>query len=272
MPLYLELVRPELSAEENIRDICFTRGGLLVREFKQIFSDLFLRKSNSYKEIVECLADGPKELLEICEQLKKSKGGVYNEYINDLVEAGYVKRDFTWHLETKKIAKHTKYRLSDNYLRFYLKYIEPNQTQIENGLLSYPSLASLPAWETIMGLQFENLVVHNRNSIWKMLGIDPNDIIMEGPFFQTHTKVRPGCQIDYLIQTRFNTLYMCEIKFSKSTIGIAILDEVERKRSRLIMPKHYSIRPILIHVNGVEASVVDARYFDKVIDFGQLLL
>lgn len=272
VPLYLELMRPELSAEENIRDICFTRGGLLVREFKQIFSDLFLRKSNSYKEIVECLAEGPKELLEISEELKKSKGGIYSEYINDLVEAGYVKRDFTWHLDTEKVAKHTKYRLSDNYLRFYLKYIDPNHMQIENGLFSYPSLTSLPGWEAIMGLQFENLVVHNRKLIWKMLGIDPNDIIMDGPFFQTHTKARPGCQIDYLIQTRFNTLYICEIKFSKNTIGAAVIEEVEKKRSRLTIPKHCSTRPILIHVNGVEENLVDTRYFDKIIDFGQLLM
>jgi hypothetical protein len=28
-----------------------------------------------------------------------------------------------------------------------------------------------------------------------------------------------------------------------------------------------SIRPILIHVNGVEDSVLEERYFDKVIDF-----
>jgi uncharacterized protein len=76
VPLYLELIRPELSAEENIRELCFSRGGLLVREFKQIFSDLFMRKSKSYQEIVERLAEGPKEVPEICKELKKGKGGV----------------------------------------------------------------------------------------------------------------------------------------------------------------------------------------------------
>lgn len=271
VPLYLELIRPELSAEENIRDICFTRGGLLVREFEQIFSDLFSRRSKSYKEMVEYLTDGPKELSEFCKALKKSRGGSYSDYMDNLVEAGYVKRDFSWHLETEKIAKATKYRLSDNYLRFYLKYIGPNRTQIESGLFSYPSLTSLPAWETMMGLQFENLVVHNRQMIWKILGIEVSDIIMDGPFFQTHTKVRPGCQIDYLIQTRFQTLYLCEIKFSKSLVGTTIIEEVERKRMRLVFPKHCSIRPVLIHVNGIEESVKDTRYFDKIIDFGQLL-
>ena len=31
------------------------------------------------------------------------------------------------------------------------------------------------------------------------------------------------------------------------------------------------IRPVLIHVNGIEDSILDEGYFDKVIDFGQLL-
>ena len=163
--------------------------------------------------------------------LKKSKGGINNIYIDNLVEAGYVKRDFTWHLDTENVAKLTKYRLSDNYLRFYLKYIAPAEIQIENGIFAYSSLTALPAWEAIMGLQFENLVVHNRRLIWKILGIDVNDIVMDGPFFQTHTQQRPGCQIDYLIQTRFNTLYLCEIKFSKGLVGTNVIEEVKENEN-----------------------------------------
>lgn len=37
------------------------------------------------------------------------------------------------------------------------------------------------------------------------------------------------------------------------------------------MPRQFSIRPVLIHVNGIEESVLDERYFDKVIDLSQLL-
>ncbi len=271
VPLYLELMRPELSAEENIRNICFTRGGLLVREFDQIFSDLFGKKSLSYRTIVESLASGPKLASEIYAALQKKKAGIYDEYIKDLVQAGFLKRDFTWHLKEGTHSKFSKYRLSDNYLRFYLKYILPNKVQIENGLFASASLTSLPGWESVMGLQFENLVTHNRQSLWKMMGITPSDIVADGPFFQTQTALQPGCQIDYLIQTRFHTLYVCEIKFSKDPIGMDILKQMEEKREALKIPKQFSIRPILIHVNGVSDRVLDTRYFDKVIDFSQIL-
>ncbi len=72
VPLYLEQIKPNLPAEQNIQDLCFTKGGLLVREFDEIFSDLFSRTKARHKEIVLCLANGPKELVQICKELGKS--------------------------------------------------------------------------------------------------------------------------------------------------------------------------------------------------------
>ncbi len=271
VPRYLEEIIPALPAEKNIQSLCFTRGGLLVREFDEIFSDLFSRRSSSYKEIVTFLADGPKELPEICAGLGKSRGGLRNKYLDDLVKAGFVQRDFTWCLENGKEGKLSKYRLSDNYLRFYLKYIFRNRAKIEKGNFASSSVTNLPGWEGVMGLQFENLVVHNHKTVWELSEITPEEVVMDGPFFQKPTKRQAGCQIDYMIQTRFQNLYIYEIKFSKHPIGRKVIEEMEEKRKRLKVPRYCSIRPILIHVNGVEEGLLDAGYFDKVIDFGQLL-
>jgi hypothetical protein len=161
--------------------------------------------------------------------------------------------------------------LSDNYLRFYLKYIAPNRSKIEKGAFLNTALTRLPAWESIMGLQFENLVTHNRKIIWNLLNLSTEEIVMDGSFFQNSTTKQAGCQIDYMIQTRFDSLFLCEIKFSKKPIGQKIIKEMETKRKRLKTPRFCSIRPVLIHVNGVEESVLDEGYFDKIIDFSQLL-
>lgn len=45
------------------------------------------------------------------------------------IKAGFVKRDFTWNLASKQESKLSLYRLRDNYLRFYLKYIAPNRSK-----------------------------------------------------------------------------------------------------------------------------------------------
>jgi uncharacterized protein len=78
-------------------------------------------------------------------------------------------------------------------------------------------------------------------------------------------------QIDYMIQTRFNTLYVCEIKFHKDPIGMEIIKEMRQKLKALSLPRGYSVRPVLIHVNGVKEQVEEQEFFTHIIDFSQLL-
>ena len=66
----------------------------------------------------------------------------------------------------------SKYRLSDNYLRFYLKFIEPNLERIERGDYEAVYLAGMPGYLTVLGHQFENLVIKNRKTIFKILGLN----------------------------------------------------------------------------------------------------
>lgn len=270
VPLYLEQIQTDIPAEQNIQELCFMSGGLLVREFDEIFSDLFSRNNTIYKDIISCLVDGPKDLTAITNKIQKNLGGGYSKHLNDLIKASFIQRDFTWNLSQGKESKLSRYRLSDNYLRFYLKYIAPNRSRIDKGSFSDSGMGHFPGWDSIMGLQFENLVVHNRKTLWKIINLSPEDILMDGPFFQTQTSRQPGCQIDYMIQTR-HTLYLFEIKFSKNPIGQKVIRDIEEKRKRLKIPKFYSIRLILVHVNGVEENVIDDHYFDKIIDFGQIL-
>lgn len=275
VPKYLEEIHPKKSAEENVKELCFNRGSLLANEFNRIFSDLFLRNSALYKKIIYALSDGAKEssVIEkiVCRGEDRKHVGRISEYLWELVEAGFVSRDNTWNLKTTNDCKLSQYRLKDNYLRFYVKYMEKKLSKIERGAFSFKSLTALPEWHTIMGLQFENLVLNNRASIHKKLGIHSDDIVSENPFFQRKTARTAGCQIDYLIQTKFGSLYICEIKFSKNAINLSIIDEVKEKIKKLSRPKGLSCRPVLIHVNGVDDEVVDSDYFANIINMTELL-
>ncbi len=271
VPKYLEEINPKLSAEENIKHLCFTKGAILVEEFRQIFSDLFLRDSAVYQKIVEVLVSGSKERNEVCNILNIDPGGRISEYFLELELSGFITRDHTWDIKSGIDSKLSKYRLSDNYLRFYLKYIHKNLSKINRNSYSLKSLTSLAEWNIIMGLQFENLILNNRTIIHQSLNIKPEDIISENPFYQRKTSRYPGCQIDYLIQTKFGTLYICEIKFSKNYIDSSIINEMQKKISLLKYPKGYSCRPVLIHVNGVSENVIDDDYFAAIIDISEFL-
>lgn len=58
-----------------------------------------------------------------------------------------------------------------------------------------------------------------------------------GPFFQKKNTKNKGCQIDLLIQTKFGTPYLCELKFYLSEVGKQVFVDVEEKIKRLAYPK-----------------------------------
>jgi uncharacterized protein len=271
VPRYLEEIDPKMSAEDNIQELCFSEGGLLFKEFDAIFHDLFSRKATTCREIVEALADAKSlSQKEVCQVIRKTNGRQIAEYFRDLTEAGFIAADFTWDLKTTKLSYLRRYRLSDNYLRFYLKYILPNKQKILKKKFQKASIYSTSNWDTIMGYQFENLVVNNSWDLFEKMYIRPEDYEYDGPYFQTKTRNRAGCQIDYLIQTK-NNLYICEIKFSKNPIGPQIISEMEKKIKALDIPKHLSCRTVLIHVGGVTKEVIHRDYFNKIIDWTELL-
>jgi AAA+ ATPase superfamily predicted ATPase len=271
VPKYLEEIYPQWSAEENIKRLCFTQGGFLVTEFEQMFSGIFLRQSRFYQRILECLTDGAREPSAVAAMLSEQHRGRVSEYLWELEEAGFIRRDYTWSMTTGKDSKLSRYRLSDNYIRFYLKYIAKNQSKIKRNSFEFKTLTSLLGWDAMMGFSFENLVLNNRKILWSKLKISSDEIINENPFFQHKTTRVPGCKIDYMIQTRFNTLYVCEIKFSKHEVGVSIIEEVQRKVASLSIRRGVSCRPVLVHVNGVHADVMDSGYFAEIVDFSELL-
>lgn len=272
IPRYLEEIDSKLTAEGNIKNLCFTKSGILFREFNDIFSDIFSSRTSIYRKIVESLVSGKKEAEQIANYLEIQASNHLGKYLDDLSISGFIKRDYTWNVIKNKPSKLSQYRLSDNYLRFYLKYIEPNKSKIENGHFNEQSITNLPGYNVIMGFQFENLVLNNRKLIWNELKIHPEDIVSDNPYFQKKQTRKKACQIDYMIQLKTNVLFACEIKFYKSEIKRDVLDESKAKLETLFLPRGFSVKSVLIHVNGVSESVADEDYYYKIIDFGKGLL
>jgi uncharacterized protein len=264
IPSYLERVDATSTADANIHRLCLTREGFLFREFDLLFNDLF-QKKYFYRRLIAAVAEKPLDLEGVYRKLGVEKAGYISESIEDLIEAGFLARHYTWNVKTGEVSKRSIIRVIDNYTRFYFRCIKPNRAAVERGA------ARLPAGsDGVFGLQFENLILKNRPAVWAKLGINADDIIFDNPYWQTATQKTRGCQIDYMIQCRNNTVYTCEIKFSKSPLQRAVIPEVDSKIRNLSKPRNYTFRPVLIHVNGVDDTILDERYFDRVIDFGEL--
>ncbi|MBM3610950.1 MAG: ATPase [Alphaproteobacteria bacterium] len=269
VPWYLVQINPQETIDSNIKRLCFKKNGLLVHEFDRIFNDLFGRSADIYRKIVGSLASGMKTRQEIMGDLNYPDGGYMTNHLEALEISGFITKHYHWSLKTKKMGRNSLYRLSDNYLRFYLSYINPNLPKITQN--SFEDLAKLPGWEAMMGYQVENLLLKNRNLILKELGIPPEDIVADNPYHQTPRIDQRGCQIDYLIQTQANNLYVCEFKFRRKELTTEIIDQMKDKINRFYKPKGYGIAPVLLHLGDVSNALYESRYFYRIIDIEKFL-
>ena len=266
VPRYLEEINPSLPAEENIRLMCFSPDGPLFKDFSAMFSEVFGDAVKVKGDILKVIADCALTLAEIAEALGVERGGSLSDSLDELCEAGFVARDGMLNLRTWKKSRIVRYRLCDNYARFYLKYIEPHLSEIKEGRFEFESLTELPGWNTIMGLQFENLILNRVMDFKSELHLDGAIVRSAAPY---RVKGKGGAQIDLMIQTD-EVLYVIEVKRRK-IIKTGIVDEVRQKLAKLKKPRSISFRKGLIYAGELSPAVKRNGFFDAVVNVDTLL-
>jgi AAA+ ATPase superfamily predicted ATPase len=270
VPGYLEQILPTVGAEENIERLCFHPGGMLFHECGRIFHDIFTRRAETYHDICTTLADGPRTLQEIGKSLGRKRGGSLGDALHELELAGFLRKDAFFDPATgETLARRHHFRIADPYLRFYLKYVEPHLERIRKGLYQRVPIESLEAWDTIMGFQFETLVLDSLDLVIDRLGLKNRAILNAGPYAQRRTQRLQACQIDLLIRTR-PAIYVCEMKFRRK-VGVEVIDEVREKVARLKLPASLTVRTALIHSGERSSTIDEADYFDHLIDADEWL-
>jgi len=263
VPKYLEEMNPSLSSDENIRQMCFTREGMLFRDFNQIFNQIFGKKSLARKSLLRALAYGSKSAAEIAETLGSERNGHLVDYLTELELAGFVSKDCGMNPCTGQHGRAVRYRLKDNYTRFYLHHVEPNAKEIEAGLFKYDSLAALKGWDTMKGFQFENLVVSNFRSLLPILGIDGASLLSAAPYRRAKEGTTNGVQVDLLLQTK-STAYVVEIK-RRENIGVDIAAEINQKVKTVGFHAGTSVRTVLVYAGKLAPAVRTEHMLDFVI-------
>ncbi len=91
--------------------------------------------------ILVSLGDGQKSPTEVAEALGLENNGHLSAFLEELETAGFVAKDTGLNPCTGKRSNVVRYRISDNYTRFYLKFIEPNRELVRKGMFAFVSLA-----------------------------------------------------------------------------------------------------------------------------------
>lgn len=271
VPMYLQEVDPSLSADENIRQLAYSPNAVLRVDFDDMFNDVITDQPLFTGRVLRGLVDGPKTVTEIAGELDVEKGGRISDAMDRLTEAGLVSPDVGRNPETGAEVRERRYRLRDNYSRYYLKLIEPVKGMIDAGGYRFTSLAKTEGWQAVMGLAFENLVVNNYVELLDHLHLGGACVTSAAPYRKNGSRGKKGSgfQIDLLLQTEGN-LCLTEIK-RKKEITKSIIAEVDAKVRKIARPEGVSIRTALVY-DGELSSYVEANgYFDAIIPFRRLL-
>lgn len=269
VPRYLEEIDPALSAVENIQNLCFSPKALLRDDFSKIFNSVFGQNAVVKQRILAALARSPMTVSEIAEEIGMEKCGAISKHLEQLSIAGFVMAESGMNPLTQKPAKNIRHRIRDNYSRFYLKYIATNAAMIDRDAFKCTTLEALPGWDSLMGYQFENLVINNLPSLLPHLGLGRALLCSAAPFRQQPTARKKGCQIDLLLQTE-SAAYIVEIK-RRREIGPEIEQEMREKVERLAVRRGVSVRTALVYEGRLSPRLEATAYLDQLVDFSSLL-
>ena len=270
VPRYLEEVDPSLSADENIRRMCFVEDGPLFKDFNAIFGEVFGETSLVKADILRRLSEGPATCTELADRLGVERGGSLSRNREELCEAGFIAKDDNVNPATGRKSKLARYRVGDNYTRFYVKYVEPHEDEIRIGRYGFGTLSELTGWESDKGFQFENMVANHATALLPYLNLSGITVKSAAPFLLKGKRgEKKGVQIDLLVQTA-RVAYLVEVK-RRAHIGREIEMEIADKVAAFPKKRGISIRTALVYDGELDAAVARSGTFDVLIPFSRLL-
>ncbi len=259
VPKYLKDISPSKSFEQNISNLFFSSSALYQDEFAKIFNVHF-KAPATYLKIVKILDRNAMTLEEISNKMKlKSSGGV-KAYLSNLELAEFVRSYIPFDKDSK--SSMIKYRLADEFLIFYIKFVMPHMRTIEHGggeLLFENKI--LKEWRPWLGFAFENFCQNHALFFAKHMGF-LQKVESFGPYFQ---KSSPGFQLDLVYKRTDDTITCCEIKFSDHPIGVEVVGQMNRKLALLNVSKKVTIEKALIAPFGADDSLLKLGHFDHII-------
>jgi len=207
VPHYLDKIEKGASVPQTIDQQCFEQGSPLSTEFDHLFQSLF-KDSEIHLTIIKALAKTNygitrKQLIEKC---KIQSGGDFSLKLNELIESGFVS-SYRYYGNKEQLKM---YRLSDEYTKFYLKFIHPNR---DLGFGTWQRLHESASFQSWLGFAFEVLCLKHIGQIKKILKI-------EGIYSVNSSWFNESAQIDLLIDRDDQVINLCEIKFYNGSLLI----------------------------------------------------
>lgn len=263
IPFYLSQLQKSYSVTQNIDKLFFTKKSNLYKEYVLLLSSLF-EHSDEYDKLLRIIAHyrygvGQAELMK---KKEISYGGRALERLKELEDVGFIQSFIPkGHKEKGKY-----YKIIDEYILFYLHWIEPNIQHASQNKKLWQNKANSARWKIWSGIAFEAICFKHIDTIAKKLEVDSSALAYAWRYVPVKGDKEQGAQIDLLFDREDDAITLCEIKYSEQPFVIdkeyaeKLSNKIKVFKQRTRTKKQIFVS--LISANGVKQN----QYFHKLID------
>ena len=273
IPHYLKLLSRGKSPTQNISEICFQKSGALYQEYERLFASLF-NHSQDHDAIAKAIAHSAKGIAreELIRKTNIPSGGTLNKRLNELRAAGFI-QDYTPYPNVKKSRY---FRIVDEYLLFYLRWILPLQNSgIEVNKSYWKTKAGTPAVSAWKGYAFEMICLKHIDEILAAMGLEGIHSEMGTWRYCPKGRKDEGIQIDLFLDRSDGILTLFEIKYSQKKFAIDRAYAKTLMHRIDIVEKYFPSKNkpslAMITLNGVKSSAWADELIDEEILFEDLI-
>ena len=227
VPHYLKQFSPAENLATNIERAILSRGSILYSEAEFLLKQE-LRQTSLYNAIIQAVAAGKTKLNEIHQftQLDRATASVY---LKNLCDLNIISRELPVSAPNSDVANVQRglYRLSDNYFRFWYKFVFPNRSDLESNNAAF-------VWENDIKIHLNEFISETYEKICidylrkqNVNGNLPFRFKKIGRWWDKNT------EIDIVATGDKNRCIVGECKWRNEKISVAVLTVLEAKATAL---------------------------------------
>lgn len=227
--------------EQHIKSELLTPQGYLFDEVNFLLRTE-LREPRTYASLLHAIAGGATRLNEISQRVGLSPTDV-NKYLNVLRELELVKRETRVTERAPQKSKRGLYKIEDNYVKFWFRFVLPNRSLIESGNIDlvYQQMI-IPYLSQYMGEIFEGICRQYIRHYWQeKLKVAPKKI---GGYWESNLEV------DILTENVDGSHWFGECKWWNAPVGENVLNHLIENVSKVPNQWQRNPRYILFSANG----------------------
>ena len=228
IPEYLLKLNPEVGFWENVSEKVLSKGSALYEEAEFLLRTEF-REPRNYMLILRSISYGNHTLAEICGYTGLDKSMV-SKYLDVLMSLDLVISEKPFGASEK--FKRRLYWISDQYLKFWFRYVLPHKSEIESSHKNSVLENIMEDFPTFAGEQFENLM--KELILEGILGRSFDTVSRWWGKSGSGKKGRDVEEIDIVAHSQLRgELLFAECKWTNSPVPINVIEALKMKSETL---------------------------------------